>query len=121
MNDNLGNRKYPRVKSDFPIVIDGRKGEVINIGLGGVLAIIKEDVPLMEEIAIDITLPNGLIKVSGACIRKEEYENNIHIAICFDESSFSRDAVEELRKYINRRLPKKKPKIKPYYGPEKIP
>lgn len=120
MNDNLGNRKYPRVTHEFPIMIDGRKGTTINIGIGGALVITDRDVPILEEVAIHIVLSECIIRISGTCLRSEKYEHNYHLAIMFDESSFSRDDIECLRKHIEQYI-HNDPRPPKSYGPQRIP
>jgi hypothetical protein len=99
MDDSLGNRKHKRNKDQLDITVDGKKGCTVNIGLGGALALVECDIPLMEEVVIDITLPTKIVRVSGTCLRSSLRGSSYQVALFFDETSFSRDDKEELQKY----------------------
>jgi hypothetical protein len=103
MKQNLGQRKYPRCTDSIAIVIDDKEGCSLNIGLGGALVKIEKCVPIMEDLAMKLKLPNGKkIVVNGTCLRciENSSENDYNVAVFFDETSFTRDGIEELRKFI---------------------
>lgn len=101
MNDSLGNRKHKRLKHSLPIVIDGKKAVSTNIGLGGALVIVSNNLPEMEPLAITITIAQRKIKISGTCLRCRPINNeDFEAAIFFDESSFKRDDLELLKVYL---------------------
>ena len=101
IDDTLGNRKHPRCKDQLPVTVDGKRGCTINIGIGGMLALIESQVSTMEPIVITIGLPENIVKVDATCLRCEVKGDKYKVAIFFDETTFTRDDIEELRKYLN--------------------
>ena len=91
MTDNLGNRKHTRCNGSLNIDVDGKKGITLNVGMGGALALVDRAVPVMEEVAITISTPAKVIRVSGACLRCVPDNDKFKIALFFDDITFSRE------------------------------
>ncbi len=105
MNDSLGNRKHKRSKDSLPIIVDGKDGSSLNIGVGGALVILVDSVPVLEDVAVTIIIAKRRIKINGTCLRCEPFEENYKAAIFFDESSFSRSDLELLKAYLQEDSP----------------
>ena len=105
MSDSLGNRKHKRSKNQLPIIIDGKEGSTLNIGLGGALVLVDHPLPVLEDIVVVIKISERTVKVSGTCLRCEDQGKNYKAAIFFDDSSFQLKEKELLKAYLDEERP----------------
>ena len=78
-------RRYLRTDRSVDIVInDMITGWTNNLGLGGISAFIRAELPLFEDIKIVLKLHNSQVVLNGQCLRINKLEEGFYnVAICF--------------------------------------
>ncbi len=96
-------RKEYRCNTKTEVEVNGIKGTICNLSMGGMMCFLKEPVPTMEELPIIFTVDGFKMEIIGNALRCEEItKDNFSTGIYFKSPSVTEEQRQKLQLYLDK-------------------